>query len=596
MEVLEDHVLLWLKSLSREGNSGAPVERFVAGLGKSKKFSNRMNYIRMEHSIQELKSELSVQNVEDVDLENDANLVRNYSRVMRLHKQVLLSRKYRANFVRRRAVQGAFRYQNADPGDPDHELKESNSPLTSAFAELTEALLDNSDLLDKAEARILDAHAKGYKAALLGESYADVCDHIDIDKNKLYSEDCFQALFRKVLVALVKSGKFEDFDVVADNLVKYELGDFFWRVFYEIIDSNYCRADSAANSRRKPNHRALGRIGHGPRPGRRRRAVQEPVPGHLEPGAVPPQARRRPQANPNHSVQRCPSQVSGLADDPQLRALRLKLLIQHFEVPGESLVAEDFSPDLFLDSSHAHESRILQNWLLRPESAFFALLNWAKADAEWPLGRLVGFFDYAHESKFNVTQLLSGFLGYISSLGSRGLDSFFGFVEETGARRVFVHYLAFLGELNGVDFGPDGDKPMECYVSLADMLNLGFLARLLRSPRLFGALSKHVHLVMQIFRIFLEQNTFVQDHKSDCSMILQLLSQEAVSEGVKRLLREEWDRVGAAPSNVRAHNVLVLNWLVLLSECEKYPLSDSYTADYDALGKIILTASAPFAL
>jgi hypothetical protein len=82
---------------------------------------------------------------------------------------------------------------------------------------------------------------KPYKFCLFGEYYVDVTNQLEIDKNQIYKQTDFLALFEKILFALIKNKKFEDFDVVADNLIKYDLADFFWDVMYRIIETNFCK-------------------------------------------------------------------------------------------------------------------------------------------------------------------------------------------------------------------------------------------------------------------------------------------------------------------------------------------------------------------
>jgi hypothetical protein len=101
--------------------------------------------------------------------------------------------------------------------------------------------IENEEELKETEDYALNVLQKTYRVCLFKEGYKDVCDSLEVDKAKLYSHQQFKSLFRKILIVLAKHKKFEDFDVVADNIIKYDLQEFFWNVFYEIIESNYCK-------------------------------------------------------------------------------------------------------------------------------------------------------------------------------------------------------------------------------------------------------------------------------------------------------------------------------------------------------------------
>ena len=102
--------------------------------------------------------------------------------------------------------------------------------MESCEFETTEELTENEEYLYS----LLE---KPYKICLLQKYYKDTANQLEIDKSQIYKQEEFLILFKKILIALCKNKKFEDFDVVADNLIK----DFFWDTFYTIIESSFCK-------------------------------------------------------------------------------------------------------------------------------------------------------------------------------------------------------------------------------------------------------------------------------------------------------------------------------------------------------------------
>lgn len=60
----------------------------------------------MEYTIKQLKDNLNIKNEREMDLDNNMNLVENYSNLMKLKKETLLSRNYRIGFLKARVSMG----------------------------------------------------------------------------------------------------------------------------------------------------------------------------------------------------------------------------------------------------------------------------------------------------------------------------------------------------------------------------------------------------------------------------------------------------------------------------------------------------------
>lgn len=106
LELVEDQILTFLKTLPVSSTQDKEFDSFFKYISKNSRFSNRMKYIVMEYTIKQLKDNLNIKNEREMDLDNNMNLVENYSNLMKLKKETLLSRNYRFGFLKARVSMG----------------------------------------------------------------------------------------------------------------------------------------------------------------------------------------------------------------------------------------------------------------------------------------------------------------------------------------------------------------------------------------------------------------------------------------------------------------------------------------------------------
>ena len=77
-------------------------------------------------------------------------------------------------------------------------------------------------------------------ASLTSGDYKLHMKELQIDKFQVYQTHEFLDLFEKILIALAKTQRFEEFDEVASNLFKFDLHNFFFRVLFKIVQFPEC--------------------------------------------------------------------------------------------------------------------------------------------------------------------------------------------------------------------------------------------------------------------------------------------------------------------------------------------------------------------
>lgn len=198
---------------------------------------------------------------------------------------------------------------------------------------------------------------------------------------------------------------------------------------------------------------------------------------------------------------------------------------------------------------------------------------------------------------------MSALLTYASNLKQLKLSTFFGFITENKNLDLLSNYINFIFKINNIEHNTqniDVSDPNWVYnlppltsndiffIRFADLLDLKFLNLLLQASEFKSVFRDSVGLVFHVFEHFLKHNGCLQDHEVEYNALVDFVKEALINGKVKGLLVRVWDDIMEQGGNVVLHNVLVLNWIVLLADGNEVVFDERYKIEYDTMGRVFI--------